>query len=130
MVSASVRISQTTQSSILYVVNTNTGMYAALGVPWDKTMEASGSTQGGTLNLLTTGQLREPIGLGRRPMNSPANDNKRTRPAAGNANAKPAAGAPNAVPNAGANLGDQEAEDPFGAPAGNPNAPGNPRKQR
>lgn len=127
LVSGTARLSASSQSSILYVVNTNTGLYAALGVPWDKTLEASGNPQGGTLSLLTTGVLREPVGLGRRPLTPPAaGPNRPANPRAGGANnPKPAAGTPAGAPGAAENE-----EDPFAAGPANPNAPGNPRKQR
>ena len=121
LVTGTARLATSSQSSIIYVVNTNTGMYAALGVPWDRTLESSGATQGGLLTLLTTGQLREPIGLGRRTVTPPVIDKKPVAPAV-----KPAAPKPGVKP-----AGEEEKDgDLFGVGPGNPNAPGNPRKQR
>ncbi len=45
-------------SSLIYVTDVNTGMFAAYAVPWDRTTEATGRVQGGPLVFVGGGPIR------------------------------------------------------------------------
>ncbi len=45
-------------SAVCYVVDANTGAYAALGLPWNFTKAQAGVPQGGTFNVLGFGRAR------------------------------------------------------------------------
>lgn len=67
--------------SLVYVVDTRSGMFAAYTIPWNSTMESSGAGQMGQFVLIGGDKVRE-AGLGVKKAVSPPNIPK---PAAGNA---------------------------------------------
>ncbi|MFM8172229.1 MAG: hypothetical protein ACKN81_01675 [Pirellulaceae bacterium] len=46
---------------IVYVMNVQEGMFAAYGVPWNRTMENAGQPQAGALIPIAGGQIRAPL---------------------------------------------------------------------
>ncbi|MCA9071895.1 MAG: hypothetical protein KDA84_23365, partial [Planctomycetaceae bacterium] len=45
-------------NSVVYVMDTTTGHFAAYGVPWQRNLAATARPQGGALQLLDTGTAR------------------------------------------------------------------------
>jgi hypothetical protein len=56
--------------SLLYVVDTRSGLFAAYTVPWNSTLESSaGAPQGGAMIFVSGGQIREPNAGVKKPTN-------------------------------------------------------------
>jgi hypothetical protein len=99
--SSNVRPAQT----LVYVVDARSGFFAAYTIPWNRTMANSNAPQNGTFTMVGGGQIREPQGGAKKPINPPK------APGPGNAaGAAPGNNAGGAVPgnNAGAAPGPQQ----------------------
>ena len=57
--------------SQIYVVDTRSGYFAAFSVPWNGAMANSGAPQNGTFTFVDGGQIREPQGGAKKPINPP-----------------------------------------------------------
>jgi len=100
--SSNVRPSQ----SQIYVVDAKSGYFAAFSIPWNGAMANSGAPQNGTFTFIDGGQIREPQGGAKKPINPPKAPGPGAvpgaGPAAGNNPANPAGGVPGpAQPGAG-----------------------------
>jgi hypothetical protein len=122
-------------ASVVYVVDTKSGFFAAYTIPWNRSLESSAAMQGGVFIPVGGGQIREPQMGVKKPISPPnANKNDPKKPAGvGPAFPNPAGGpmpaGANPAANPGANPAGNPGADPFGQPPGNnPNAPVNPRK--
>ncbi len=65
--SSNVRPAQT----LVYVVDARSGFFAAFVIPWNRTMANSNSPQNGTFTMVGGGQIREPQGGAKKPINPP-----------------------------------------------------------
>jgi hypothetical protein len=58
-------------ASLVYVVDTKSGFFAAYTIPWNKTAESSFSMQGGQIMLVGGGIVREPQNGVKKPVAPP-----------------------------------------------------------
>lgn len=107
--SSNVRPAQT----LVYVVDARSGFFAAFTIPWNRTMANSNAPQNGTFTMVGGGQIREPQGGAKKPINPPKAPGPGNAPGAVPGNnaggAAPGNNAGGAVPgnNAGAAPGPQ-----------------------